>query len=116
MSELTLQTMGRAESVGHANHNQALWDSVRGRDRAADGVFVYAVRSTGIYCRPSCPSRRPRREQVVFYSLPEAAEQEGFRSCKRCRPGAVPATDPNVEKMRGVCRAIDEAVLADAGG
>jgi AraC family transcriptional regulator of adaptative response/methylated-DNA-[protein]-cysteine methyltransferase len=95
---------------------KALWRAVETRDRGADGTFVYGVRSTGIYCRPSCPSRRPRREHVVFFSLAEAAEQAGFRACLRCRPSAVPAVDSNVEKMRGVCRAIDEAVLADTNG
>ena len=95
---------------------KAMWKAVERRDRGADGEFVFAVRSTGIYCKPSCPSRRPRREQVVFFSLPEAAEQEGFRACKRCRPSAAPAADPNIEKMRGVCRAIDAAVLADTSG
>jgi AraC family transcriptional regulator of adaptative response/methylated-DNA-[protein]-cysteine methyltransferase len=53
---------------------------------------------------------------VIFFSFAEAAEQAGFRACKRCRPSAAPAADPNIEKMRGVCRAIDEVVLADAGG
>src|ERR1700726_3203473 len=88
--------------------NEKRWQSVQTRDRGADGAFVYAVRSTGIYCRPSCPSRRPRREQVVFFPLPESAEQEGFRACLRCKPSAARAADPNIEKMRGVCCAIDE--------
>lgn len=60
------------------------WRAVMGRDRSFDDVFVYAVRSTGIYCRPSCPSRRPQREQVVFYPEPAAAEKAGFRACRRC--------------------------------
>ena len=106
----------RMSKVAKVRPAKALWRAVEMRDRSADGEFVYAVRSTGIYCRPSCPSRRPRREQVVFFSLPEAAEQDGFRACKRCRPSAAPSADPNIEKMREVCHAIDEAVLADAGG
>ena len=60
------------------------WQAVLARDRSFDGTFVYAVRSTGVYCRPSCPSRRPQREQVVFYTRPEAAEKAGFRACRRC--------------------------------
>ena len=60
------------------------WQAVLARDRSFDGSFVYAVRSTGVYCRPSCPSRRPQREQVVFYAKPEAAERAGFRACRRC--------------------------------
>lgn len=64
------------------------WQAVLARDRSFDGNFVYAVRSTGVYCRPSCPSRRPRREQVIFYPRPEAAEQSGFRACRRCGRGS----------------------------
>jgi AraC family transcriptional regulator of adaptative response/methylated-DNA-[protein]-cysteine methyltransferase len=64
------------------------WAAVLGRDRRYDGRFVYAVRSTGIYCRPSCPSRRPSVANVDFYDDPEGAERAGFRACKRCRPRA----------------------------
>lgn len=91
------------------------WDAVQARDRAADGTFVYAVLSTGIYCRPSCPSRKPRREQVEFYSLPEAAEQKGFRACLRCRPRLARLRDPRTEAVARVCRAIEKQIdAADA--
>jgi AraC family transcriptional regulator of adaptative response/methylated-DNA-[protein]-cysteine methyltransferase len=60
------------------------WQAVLAHDGSFDGSFVYAVRSTGVYCRPSCPSRRPRREQVVFYPRADAAERAGFRACRRC--------------------------------
>jgi AraC family transcriptional regulator of adaptative response/methylated-DNA-[protein]-cysteine methyltransferase len=83
------------------------WDIVLERDAHYDGAFVYAVRSTGIYCRPSCASRRPRREQVTFFPIPEAAERAGFRACLRCRPAAAPAGDPAVALVREVCRAIE---------
>jgi len=66
--------------------NPELWSAVLSRDASRDGSFVFAVRSTGIYCRPSCPARRPRREQVSFFQVPEAAEQAGFRACRRCHP------------------------------
>ena len=56
------------------------WQAVMTRDEGLDGAFVYAVRSTGVYCRPSCPSRRPGREQVMFFARPEAAEEAGFRA------------------------------------
>jgi AraC family transcriptional regulator of adaptative response/methylated-DNA-[protein]-cysteine methyltransferase len=65
---------------------ESAWQAVQARDAALDGRFVYAVRSTGVYCRPSCPSRRPRRAQVAFFGDPVAAEQGGFRACRRCRP------------------------------
>jgi AraC family transcriptional regulator of adaptative response/methylated-DNA-[protein]-cysteine methyltransferase len=60
--------------------------AVASHDAQMDGAFVYAVRSTGIYCRPSCPSRRPRENQILFFNQPEAAEQAGFRACRRCYP------------------------------
>ena len=64
------------------------WDAVLRRDRAADGTFVYAVTSTGVYCRPTCPSRRPRRENARFFDTPADAERAGFRACRRCRPSS----------------------------
>ncbi|HET9708220.1 MAG TPA: bifunctional DNA-binding transcriptional regulator/O6-methylguanine-DNA methyltransferase Ada [Gemmatimonadales bacterium] len=87
------------------------WRIVLARDRRYDGDFVYAVRSTGIYCRPSCPSRRPRRTLVRFFPIPEAAEAAGFRACRRCHPGRLQPHDPAVALVRDVCRAID--VLPD---
>lgn len=85
---------------------EQLWRSVLARDMEADGAFVYAVRTTGIYCRPTCPSRRARREHVTFFALPEAAERAGFRACRRCHPEQVTIRDPQVEVVRRVCRAI----------
>lgn len=82
------------------------WDAVNGRDRAMDGVFYYAVRSTGVYCRPSCPSRRPNPENVVFFRTREAARLAGFRACKRCKPD-VERNDPNSDLVEKVCRYID---------
>ncbi len=95
------------------NQNQAvapaseMWNAVLARDNSNDGRFVFAVRSTGIYCRPSCPARRPRREQVQFFLLPEAAERSGFRACRRCKPRTIPIADPALEVISQVCRAID---------
>jgi AraC family transcriptional regulator of adaptative response/methylated-DNA-[protein]-cysteine methyltransferase len=62
------------------------WTAVERRDPAFDGAFVFAVVTTGIYCRPSCPARRPLKANVRFFSGPRAAEREGFRACRRCRP------------------------------
>jgi AraC family transcriptional regulator, regulatory protein of adaptative response / methylated-DNA-[protein]-cysteine methyltransferase len=95
---------------------EARWNAVQSRDRASDGVFVYAVRSTGIYCRPSCPSRKPRREQVVFFPIPEAAEQQGFRACQRCRPRAINLRDPRTASVASVCREIDARIRVEEGG
>lgn len=84
------------------------WQAVVDNDTNYDGVFVYAVRSTGIYCRPSCNSRLPRREVVDFYELPAAAEQAGFRACKRCQPQTVEY--PQAQLIADICMAIDEAL------
>ncbi len=83
------------------------WRAVEGRDSAYDGAFVFAVATTGIYCRPSCPSRRPKRRNVHFYALPEGAERNGFRACKRCRPRHARSPDPRVECLRTLCRFIE---------
>src|SRR5215813_6590271 len=85
-----------------------LWNAVLSRDSSRDGTFVFAVRSTGIYCRPSCPARRPRREQVSFFQLPEAAEKAGFRPCRRCHPREAAVADPRLELVRRICHVIDE--------
>lgn len=62
------------------------WSAVLSRDRRAEGAFYYSVRTTGVYCRPTCAGRRPRRENVAFHATREEAEQAGFRPCRRCRP------------------------------
>src|SRR5256886_2907371 len=90
------------------------WQAVLARDRRFDGAFVYAVRSTGIYCRPSCASRRPRRTQVTFFSIPEAAEHEGYRACLRCRPADATSADPAIALVREACRAIESGTSVRA--
>ena len=95
---------------------EAQWRAVQQRDRAADGTFVYAVRSTGIYCRPSCPSRKPRRTQVVFFNLPEAAEEKGFRPCLRCRPRLQSPRDARTAAVARVCREIEARVHGEGSG
>lgn len=90
------------------------WQAVLQRDRSRDGQFVYGVHTTGVYCRPSCPSRRPRRENVGFYPTPAAAEAAGLRACRRCHPDrqAPPATaaDQRAEQMRSLAAALREQV------
>jgi AraC family transcriptional regulator, regulatory protein of adaptative response / methylated-DNA-[protein]-cysteine methyltransferase len=95
---------------------QQCWQAVAARSRAADGAFVYAVTTTGVYCRPSCASRRPLRENVQFFPLPEAAERAGYRACLRCRPQEQPASDPAREQVRRACRMIDRALDDGEGG
>lgn len=82
------------------NESQA-WDSVLGRDDSSDGEIFYAVVTTGIYCRPSCPSRRPKRGNVSFFSSAEAAERAGFRACQRCHPDRIAnASSSAVDRAR----------------
>lgn len=80
------------------------WQQVLARDASADGQFVYAVKSTGVYCRPSCPSRRPERRNVSFFSTPAAAEAAGYRACLRCEPQRVELrADPQAEAVERAC-------------
>jgi AraC family transcriptional regulator of adaptative response/methylated-DNA-[protein]-cysteine methyltransferase len=87
--------------------DESQWQAVLTKDARFDGRFVFAVSSTGIYCRPSCPARRPRRDRVSFFQLPESAEQAGFRACRRCHPRKVRAIDPQIQMAQQVCRLIE---------
>ena len=86
------------------NKNQK-WMMVLSRDVKADGAFVYAVKSTGIFCRPSCPSRRPRREVVEFFDSPAQAQDAGYRACRRCQPGE---RTERLRRVEDACRFIEE--------
>jgi len=82
------------------------WNAVRRNDSRFNGAFVYAVRSTGIYCKPSCSSRLPKRENVAFFDSFETAEREGFRACRRCRPQSAKA-DLQTALVLCACRVIE---------
>lgn len=88
------------------------WEAVLRRDPAADGGFVFAVRSTGVYCRPSCPARRPRRENVAFHPDGAAARAAGFRPCLRCRPDEAGLRERQARLVAESCRRIDAAEAA----
>jgi AraC family transcriptional regulator, regulatory protein of adaptative response / methylated-DNA-[protein]-cysteine methyltransferase len=81
------------------------WQAVIARDSRFDGAFVIGVRTTGIYCRPSCPARKPHRENVVFFSTSDMAREEGFRPCLRCHPDDVA---PQLRMVEQACRYIEE--------
>jgi AraC family transcriptional regulator, regulatory protein of adaptative response / methylated-DNA-[protein]-cysteine methyltransferase len=83
---------------------ETMWEKVLKRDAAADGRFVYAVRSTHIYCRPTCPSKRPHREQVEFFANPKDAEQQGYRACRRCAP----KTESRADHVARICRELTD--------
>ncbi len=90
----------------------ARWAALRARDPQADGAFVYGVRTTGVYCRPSCPSRPARPENVSFHLSCEAAEAAGFRPCRRCRPDAAGQGERDAAAVARACRLIDAAETA----
>ena len=85
------------------------WAAIAERDRRAAGSFVYSVATTGVYCRPGCPSRLPRRENVRFHVNAAAAERAGFRPCKRCRPTETTLDARNNEIVSEACRSIENA-------
>jgi AraC family transcriptional regulator of adaptative response/methylated-DNA-[protein]-cysteine methyltransferase len=99
------------------------WAAVVRRDPIADRAFLYSVRTTGVYCRPSCAARRARRENVRFHSTPDEAEQAGFRPCRRCRPNEATLTEQRAVSVAKACRVIETAdemprldALAEAAG
>jgi AraC family transcriptional regulator of adaptative response/methylated-DNA-[protein]-cysteine methyltransferase len=109
------QKLSHSRAVGIDNINDGReedfrWLAVVGRDRALDGKFVFAVATTGIFCRPSCPARRPRPENVQFFDNALSAEQAGYRACLRCRPKALDG-NPQSAKVRAICRYIEQHVI-----
>src|SRR5262245_40924702 len=104
-------------------NDEARWEAVRQREGTADGVFYYSVRTTGVYCRPSCAARLARRENVAFHLTCEDAERAGFRPCKRCRPDDMGVAERHAAAVAKACSLIEEAdelpsldALADAAG
>lgn len=114
--KLRIERCGRSDRIADMNTfdsspspDDMLWQAVLDRDAARDGTFVYAVRSTGVFCRPSCPSRRARRAQVRFFATAAEATAAGFRPCKRCRPQlAAGEADARLRTVGRVCRAIED--------
>jgi AraC family transcriptional regulator, regulatory protein of adaptative response / methylated-DNA-[protein]-cysteine methyltransferase len=103
--------------------DEARWEAVVRRDRAADGAFYYAVQTTGVYCRPSCAARLARRAHVRFHTTCAEAEQAGFRPCKRCRPNEPGLAEQHAAAVAKACRLIEAAAdmpnldaLAEAAG
>lgn len=95
--------------ANHSTTDDARWAAVVARDPDADGRFVYAVRSTGVYCRPSCGARRPRRDHVTFHASAAEAERAGFRPCKRCHPDQPVPTSRHAQRVEAACRHIEQA-------
>src|SRR5262245_3214727 len=83
------------------------WLAVSSRDAGLDGTFYYGVLTTGVFCRPGCPSRRPNRANVRFYTTTDDARADGLRPCLRCRPVGGPGDDPMAERVRRLCQYIE---------
>jgi AraC family transcriptional regulator of adaptative response/methylated-DNA-[protein]-cysteine methyltransferase len=92
-----------------ATESDPRWASVVARDPRADGKFYYSVKTTGVYCRPSCAARLAKPEHVRFHATCEEAEQQGFRSCKRCKPEQAAMAEPHAAKIAEVCRFIEQS-------
>jgi AraC family transcriptional regulator of adaptative response/methylated-DNA-[protein]-cysteine methyltransferase len=100
--------MARADKT-MATERDPRWQAVLRRDASVDGSFVYAVRTTGIYCRPSCPSRTARPQNVTFHDSAEAAEAAGYRACRRCSPNAASIAERNAAAVTRACQLIETA-------
>jgi AraC family transcriptional regulator, regulatory protein of adaptative response / methylated-DNA-[protein]-cysteine methyltransferase len=99
---------GNMSSRRQQNQNDDdFWNAVIARASSHDGEFVFAVSSTGVYCRPSCPARRPRRANVKFFLQPDQAEKAGFRACLRCRPRSL-SGNPQLDLTKQICRFIEQ--------
>jgi len=105
MTTNAILNLTELSEMARDNYDQQ-WQAVLARNPNEDGKFVFAVSSTGVYCRPSCPSKRPRRENVAFFRRPDDAERAGYRACLRCRPRSI-AGNPQAELVKKVCRYIE---------
>jgi len=106
MTSNAILTLTEPATMPRSDENQ-WWEAVQTRDADRDGQFVFAVSSTGVYCRPSCPSRRPRRENVAFFRRPDEAEKAGYRACLRCRPKSA-AGHGRTGVVKAICRYIEQ--------
>lgn len=118
----SMQTRKATASAAFSREEER-WAALERREPRADGFFYYSVRTTGVYCRPSCAARRARRENISFHATPEEAERAGFRPCKRCRPNEPALAERRAAAVARACRLIESAeempslgTLADAAG
>jgi len=102
-------TMNKTDQLAAATVNDPRWAAVAARDAGADGRFFYSVKTTGVYCRPSCGARLPRPENVAFHPSTQAAEAAGFRACQRCRPDQPPLPQQHAQTVAALCRFIESA-------
>jgi AraC family transcriptional regulator, regulatory protein of adaptative response / methylated-DNA-[protein]-cysteine methyltransferase len=108
-AQTAVRMAGRMAGQIAVQRDARRWQAVVHRDRSLDGTFVFGVSSTGIFCRPSCPAKRPRRDNVSFFDHALQAEQAGYRACLRCRPKAVDG-NPQSALVRSICRYIEQHI------
>jgi AraC family transcriptional regulator, regulatory protein of adaptative response / methylated-DNA-[protein]-cysteine methyltransferase len=101
--------MSKTSTIANTTQNDPRWASLVRRDSSSNGKFYYSVKTTGVYCRPSCASRLARPENVQFHLSCEDAEQAGFRPCKRCKPNQAGVTEQNALKIAKACRLIENS-------
>jgi AraC family transcriptional regulator, regulatory protein of adaptative response / methylated-DNA-[protein]-cysteine methyltransferase len=106
---MPMTEMRQADTARAPARDEERWQAVKRRDPAFDGTFLFAVRTTGVYCRPSCASRPAKRENVSFFSTAAQAEKAGYRACKRCRPDQLGAPDPQMQAVKRACERIETA-------
>ena len=99
--------LAKTSAVADRTSDDARWTAVRARDARADGTFYFSVKTTGVYCRPSCAARPAKRENVAFHATPAAAERAGFRACKRCKPDQPPLAERRAAQVAALCRLIE---------
>ena len=99
----------KSEMLAAATVSDPRWSAVVTRDPQADGKFFYSVRTTGVYCRPSCGARSARPENIEFHATAADAERAGFRPCKRCKPNQLPLAEQHAETIAALCRLIENA-------
>ena len=107
----TTGTMNKRSTSGQESKtdDEERWRAVLQKDHKADGKFVYSVKTTGVYCRPSCPARSAHRENVAFHNSPQEAERAGFRACKRCKPQGPPLAELHAATVAAACRTMETA-------
>ena len=104
-----MSTSAKNTQLATITKNDPRWASLVARDPQPRSAFYYSVKTTGVYCRPSCAARLPKPEHVQFYATCEEAERAGFRPCKRCNPGQVSAVEQHAEKIASACRLIENS-------
>src|SRR6267154_1408079 len=107
-----MSTSAKNTRIATATENDPRWASIVARDPQPPLTFYYSVKSTGVYCRPSCAARLPKPENVQFHATCEDAEKTGFRPCKRCKPKQASLVEEHAEKIASACRLIARSETA----